>query len=287
MCNLGTKIKELRLKHGYTQSMLAEKLGVSDKMVSKWENGETSPSVELLPEIADVFNINMDELFSRNHNDFSNIQRIIWEYMSSFSVKDAFDEANRLCSYIILGMEHREMKDMACYSNEALSEITDDLAELIECKDDRLQSCYPDNLKWAWHWERENANVTVVQNLSEDGLNEILKAYSPIKKLFTLLAMDDSEKILRFLLSEDSKTAFTLDYLSGVSSASKDTVTAFLEYLLEVQQRTNEAIIQKETAVISGEETLVYTYNKGAIETLLKSIIVCAYIYTQENRGFR
>lgn len=58
----GSMIKELREKNGLTQSELAEKLFVSDKAVSKWENGKGYPDVSLLEPIANVFGISITEL---------------------------------------------------------------------------------------------------------------------------------------------------------------------------------------------------------------------------------
>ncbi|MBP3691630.1 MAG: helix-turn-helix transcriptional regulator, partial [Clostridia bacterium] len=60
--SIGTLISKLRKKHGMTQSQLAEKLNISDKAVSRWENGNTYPDIELLPVIANILKITMDEL---------------------------------------------------------------------------------------------------------------------------------------------------------------------------------------------------------------------------------
>ena len=66
----GTVIRELREKNKMTQFQLAEKLGVSDKTVSKWETGKGFPDVTLLEPIANAFSISVTELISGNtiHN---------------------------------------------------------------------------------------------------------------------------------------------------------------------------------------------------------------------------
>lgn len=64
--NLGKKILELRKERGITQNELAEKLFVSYQAVSQWENGNTNPDVSIIPNIAKVFNITIDELFSED-----------------------------------------------------------------------------------------------------------------------------------------------------------------------------------------------------------------------------
>lgn len=60
--NLGEFIAQLRKEKGLTQRELAEHLNVTDKTVSHWERGESSPDISALPILADVFGITVDEL---------------------------------------------------------------------------------------------------------------------------------------------------------------------------------------------------------------------------------
>ena len=62
----GTTIKELREKNKITQVQLAEKLGVSDKTVSKWETGKGYPDITLLEPIADALRVSVAELITGN-----------------------------------------------------------------------------------------------------------------------------------------------------------------------------------------------------------------------------
>ena len=59
---IGNVIKTLRKQHNMTQDELAEKLNVSSQAVSKWENGRNMPDITLLVDIADCFNMTVDEL---------------------------------------------------------------------------------------------------------------------------------------------------------------------------------------------------------------------------------
>lgn len=75
----GTVIRELREKNKMTQLEFAEKLGVSDKTVSKWETGKGYPDITLLEPIAEVFKISVTELISgntiQNQNVSANMMR--------------------------------------------------------------------------------------------------------------------------------------------------------------------------------------------------------------------
>lgn len=66
MNNIGLNILALRRKKGITQEELARYVGVSAQAVSKWENGGV-PDTELLPKIADFFEISIDKLFDREN----------------------------------------------------------------------------------------------------------------------------------------------------------------------------------------------------------------------------
>ncbi len=60
---LGKKIKQLRYKSGLTQEQLAERLGIGAQSVSKWENAVSMPDISVLPLLAEVFGVTIDDLF--------------------------------------------------------------------------------------------------------------------------------------------------------------------------------------------------------------------------------
>lgn len=60
---IGNFINQLRKEKKLTQSELGEMIGVTNKAVSKWEVGENTPDSSLLPKIAKVLGVTVDELF--------------------------------------------------------------------------------------------------------------------------------------------------------------------------------------------------------------------------------
>ena len=58
----GRSISSLRKEHGWTQKDLAERVGVTDKAVSRWETGRGSPDVSYLTALADVLEVSISEL---------------------------------------------------------------------------------------------------------------------------------------------------------------------------------------------------------------------------------
>lgn len=61
--NLAQNICSLRKQSGLTQEALADRLGLTFQAVSKWENFQSSPDIQLLPRLAEIFQVSVDRLF--------------------------------------------------------------------------------------------------------------------------------------------------------------------------------------------------------------------------------
>lgn len=61
---IGSFIAACRKQHGMTQVQFAEKLGVTNKAVSKWETGKCMPDASLFDDICLLLNITLNELFA-------------------------------------------------------------------------------------------------------------------------------------------------------------------------------------------------------------------------------
>ena len=66
---LGIKIASRRKELGMTQQELADKLFVSVKTISKWETNRGNPEINLIPKIANILDISINELFSGLEED--------------------------------------------------------------------------------------------------------------------------------------------------------------------------------------------------------------------------
>ena len=66
---IGQLIYRLRKEKRLTQLQLAEQLGVSDKAVSKWERGMGCPEVSLLPDLSNIFHVDLEKLLSGEMNE--------------------------------------------------------------------------------------------------------------------------------------------------------------------------------------------------------------------------
>jgi transcriptional regulator with XRE-family HTH domain len=60
----GAFLKELRKERGLTQEQLGEKVGVTNKTVSRWETGNYMPPVECLSILSDLYGVSINEIVS-------------------------------------------------------------------------------------------------------------------------------------------------------------------------------------------------------------------------------
>jgi len=63
---LGKKLQVLRRERGLTQEDIAGIFNVTNQSVSKWEQHVSCPDIMLLPKLADIFNITIEELFNKH-----------------------------------------------------------------------------------------------------------------------------------------------------------------------------------------------------------------------------
>ena len=58
----GNRLYDLRRRAGLTQAALAEKLDVTNKAVSKWENGKAKPTTNMLRKLSALYGISVEQL---------------------------------------------------------------------------------------------------------------------------------------------------------------------------------------------------------------------------------
>ncbi|MCD8053783.1 MAG: helix-turn-helix domain-containing protein [Lachnospiraceae bacterium] len=126
---LGTMIASLRKEKGMTQSALAEKMGVTDKAVSKWERDLSCPDVNSIPQLAEILGVSVDELMqmkkSPDRSEKSDeIQKIINIAFKGIGL------AMGIAVAVLTALNQLEMKDaagmlgigLACLAVSALRE---------------------------------------------------------------------------------------------------------------------------------------------------------------------
>ena len=94
---IGNFLAALRKEQGLTQEALGEKLGVTNKTISRWENGNYLPPVEMLQELSNLYAVSINELLCGEHLEKEEYQKKAEETItgilsgSSFTFKERSD----------------------------------------------------------------------------------------------------------------------------------------------------------------------------------------------------
>lgn len=93
MQTIGKRLAEIRKNRNFKQTDLAEKLNVSQQVISNIERGVTAPDIEQLKKFADIYNISLDDLVGREFwgDDADDVERRIISY-----IKQMDDEGKEL-----------------------------------------------------------------------------------------------------------------------------------------------------------------------------------------------
>ncbi len=102
--SIGTNIKQLRLNHNLTQEELANKLGVSDKAVSTWENDIKIPRMGSIEKMAIIFDVCKSDIIEDNNSNYVSLtpheKNLINAYRNQRNMQSAIDK--------LLGLDNKE-----------------------------------------------------------------------------------------------------------------------------------------------------------------------------------
>ena len=89
---IGKFISEKRKEAKLTQSELAEKLNITDRAISKWENGKSMPDTGIIPELCKILNITITDLFNVEIVDMKDNKKIEENILDAIKQKEISDK---------------------------------------------------------------------------------------------------------------------------------------------------------------------------------------------------
>lgn len=100
---LGDNIQFFRKKESLSQEELAEKCKVSRQAVTKWEAGESIPSIEKLIILAEIYDVSLDELVGKaDNNSYSKLMKLVREFAVEDIPKNENDEISAIVTRYLL-----------------------------------------------------------------------------------------------------------------------------------------------------------------------------------------
>lgn len=268
--NIAEKLSELRMTKGVTQDEVARALSVSNKTISKWENGTSSPDLSMLVSLAKYYNVSTDILLGLEQGHTGTKQLIA----NQFRGLDRREAALKVFEII------KEMFP-ACFAVAGTGDdnVCDDM-DAIPSQTDNM-SRYQISLHELFNFAvcSDDVNFAVVQLRNKSNFTWLLdeKKQKHIVDLLDFLADADVLKIMSFLHSTVCSESFTAGYMSNNTAVPLDKTTAVLEKSSEF------GICSKVTAHLKDGEAIVYeSFGDG----LILSILSIAYERMCGSKGY-
>ena len=137
--NIGLNIYTLRKEKKITQAQLAEKLGVSEQAVSKWENGQCAPDVSLFPVIAGYFGVSIDRIFGYHTNSYADEVKAIVK--AADDSMDTFKEIEIISAGLKKYPNSPDLKIYLAFSLSMVNRISKDEKERKEAVEKATKLC--------------------------------------------------------------------------------------------------------------------------------------------------
>lgn len=96
MVLIGKYLAELRKENGMTQEQLGEKIGVTNKTVSRWETGTYLPPVDALEQLSNLYGITINEILSGRPLETSSYKEAAEENIKTILNESAFSLNERI-----------------------------------------------------------------------------------------------------------------------------------------------------------------------------------------------
>lgn len=251
---IGLRIANLRKMRGIKQEELANYVGVTAQAVSKWENGGT-PDVELLPKIADYFNVTIDYFFNRTVMDHALLEELIdnriREASPQLRMKEAFDLCwiieralfkNKLPSLELQFFDEEFPKGKSLWDEAEAYQGNHQIYSSVQLDEGYTQMGLYDKS----HYFLLVPDAKDKEAAYFEGIN--------YPNLFSLLADDTVFRALKYLYCRESKSAFTPKLLSKELSITADKTNEILQVLKKF------GMVNKSVAEIDDELTELYTF---------------------------
>ncbi|MCR4563599.1 MAG: helix-turn-helix domain-containing protein [Clostridiales bacterium] len=211
----GNKLTEYRTEKGLTQSELGEILGVSNKAVSKWENGSAMPRLDMMSKITDFFGVSMDEFLDIPSGKAGTNEELEQKYLKLYNEKMKRRHIIRVLLFFVLPVLLLTAVFIYIFGPVLLVRITyDNMSEYAKMKPEKYE-----DYDLTFDYTNSFGKVGNVAFSLPDGtelfseLSNVEKSYKKISENGEMLAEDGPFDIYHMLYSGNDGGLEHIDYL--------------------------------------------------------------------------
>lgn len=281
-----TTLQGLRKEKKVTQEQLATYLGVSPQAVSKWENG-SYPDGDLLPRIADYFEVSIDYLYGRAEKERPMEQKVL-EYMQ--------DALKKECEK---GIQMSDMNEFweKIYKLLWACQITPwspnkDYYPRMRGDDDdsKSASVLMNNEGYSYiNLDKRNEFCLLLRKSShKDGYAHWLKDSDKVRELFGVLSSEENVKVLIYLYSLGWVEYANASTISAATGVAVEKVQKLLEYMvsdISEPQYWHYPLNKIKVATKSGEPEIAYGVDMN-VAGLLFGLFTIADSFVHNPNGY-
>ena len=227
-CKIAEKLVELRTSKGVTQEDVAQSLSVSNKTISKWENGASTPDLPMVVELAKYYGVTTDTLFGLSEDKKQSTKE---------EIRSLFEGLDRRES-VLKAFETVKALVPAMYGT--VSKYNDDVYDKENVFPSEISHFYRSNISLHEFFEfvasSENVNVAVMMlrnKVNFAWMNDSNKQ-KEIVKIFKFLSNEDALSVLYFVHSTNCSESFTADYVAGKTGLKQERATEILDEFCSV-----------------------------------------------------
>lgn len=132
---IGGFLKELRKEKGVTQEQLAEQFNVSNRTISRWENGNNMPDLDILIEISDYYEVDLREILNgerKSKNMDKEMKETVLQAVDYTNTEaERYNKRVRLCNTIAMGLFllYTIIRDTVVYADYSVVKAVADIAQ--------------------------------------------------------------------------------------------------------------------------------------------------------------
>ena len=227
-CKIAQKLVELRTSKGVTQEDVAQSLSISNKTISKWENGASVPELSMVVELAKYYGVTTDTLLGLSEDKKQSTKEEIRSLFEGLdrreSVLKAFETIRALVP-TMYGMVSKYYDDVYDKENVFPTGMSYGYRSAISLHEFFEFTASSENVNLAVMMLRNKANFAWMNDPNKQ---------KEIVKIFKFLSNEDTLAVLYYVHSTNCSESFTADYVARNTGLKEERITEILDEFCSV-----------------------------------------------------
>ena len=227
-CKIAEKLVELRTSKGATQEDVAQSLSISNKTVSKWENGASTPDLPMVVELAKYYGVTTDTLLGLSENKKQSTTEEIRSLFEGLDRRESVLKAFEAVKALIPAMYGTVSK----YNDDAYDK--ENVFPIGMSQGYRSAISLHEFFEFTANSENVNVAVMMLRNKADFAWMNNNDNQKRIVKMFKFLSNEDALSALYFIHSTNCSESFTADYISKNTGIPEERVSEILNEFCSV-----------------------------------------------------